>query len=936
MNTFLRFIVGLCIGTTALVAESYAQTFTSALPQSCTAVRGGSLTINFPNALPNANGAGTLSFDFVGDLNSSSIEYLQLTGETGGQIGANIWHISQCGQSNDSRQIPMADINAWAASGGIDFTFQASGSVDPICSGSSFCITATLTYPISTVPNDAGVTSVDSPSVFCAGTHDVKVTITNYGINQVNPVTVNWSIDGTLKTPITHSQLLDTAGGTGSTTAQINLGSHNFVAGVKTEIKAWTSKPNNQNDTMNINDTVTVTLQPSLSGTFTIDQNGTPSATTYTSFTSAVQDIVDFGVCGPVTFNVIEGTYNEQVSFDEFMGASTANMVTFQPDASNTMPVELTNSSSFSDNYTLRMNGADYVTFDDITLSALNTSYSRVVEFINGSSNNVFKNCVFDGANTSTSSNYAAVIYARAADNNYNEFIDNEVIGGSYSVYFWGSSISSHNVGTKFEGNMFKDAYYYSVYLYYCEGYKFNGNRIESASAATFGYGLYAAYGYNDVEVKNNHISWPGRSGMYMWSHDGTVSQHAYVMNNMVNSGNGTYYCYGMYFIGGFAEIAHNSIVKNASTNYGYEGIYVGGAANNVMNNMLYEAGGSGSYYALRYSGSYAVGMSDYNNIVKAGAFGYTTSAHATLADWQNATGFDTNSTKIDPMYSNYDSLRTCVDSLDNTGIALSFANSDIDGDGRHESTPDVGADEWIGSTPGSFSAGEDKFVCDGNPATIGLAGGGTYSWVEMSSPTNVIDTTAEITVSNAGTYIASVVTLCGATLADTVEVVEMTPVAQFDTSNSFRTGEFTNTSLRGETYLWDFGDGSTATTEHATHVFADNGPYTVCLTVYNDCDSATTCQVWEAYVGIEEFALNQAISLYPNPAKDVVTIDVSDVEAKQLTMIMRNVQGKTVETHQLRGAQMQTIDVSALPNGVYFVQFLTEEHTVTKRLVIQ
>ena len=53
----------------------------------------------------------------------------------------------------------------------------------------------------------------------------------------------------------------------------------------------------------------------------------------------------------------------------------------------------------------------------------------------------------------------------------------------------------------------------------------------------------------------------------------------------------------------------------------------------------------------------------------------------------------------------------------------------------------------------------------------------------------------------------------------------------------------FTNTSLRGNSYEWDFGDSAISTEEHPEHVFSTAGTYTVCLTANGDCGSETICQ---------------------------------------------------------------------------------------------
>ena len=42
---------------------------------------------------------------------------------------------------------------------------------------------------------------------------------------------------------------------------------------------------------------------------------------------------------------------------------------------------------------------------------------------------------------------------------------------------------------------------------------------------------------------------------------------------------------------------------------------------------------------------------------------------------------------------------------------------------------------------------------------------------------------------------------------------------------------EFINTSLGATSYIWDFGDGNTATEENPTHHYANPGTYTVTLT---------------------------------------------------------------------------------------------------------
>ncbi len=60
-------------------------------------------------------------------------------------------------------------------------------------------------------------------------------------------------------------------------------------------------------------------------------------------------------------------------------------------------------------------------------------------------------------------------------------------------------------------------------------------------------------------------------------------------------------------------------------------------------------------------------------------------------------------------------------------------------------------------------------------------------------------------------------------------------PEAAFTSTTSGLTATFTNTSLRGESFEWNFGDSNSSTDENPTHTYAADGTYTVSLTVTND-----------------------------------------------------------------------------------------------------
>ncbi len=70
---------------------------------------------------------------------------------------------------------------------------------------------------------------------------------------------------------------------------------------------------------------------------------------------------------------------------------------------------------------------------------------------------------------------------------------------------------------------------------------------------------------------------------------------------------------------------------------------------------------------------------------------------------------------------------------------------------------------------------------------------------------------------------------------------VKAIPTANFTFTVSGPTATFTNTTIGSpNSYLWDFGDGSTSTQVNPVHTYANSGMYDVVLTVTNECGSSS------------------------------------------------------------------------------------------------
>ena len=71
-------------------------------------------------------------------------------------------------------------------------------------------------------------------------------------------------------------------------------------------------------------------------------------------------------------------------------------------------------------------------------------------------------------------------------------------------------------------------------------------------------------------------------------------------------------------------------------------------------------------------------------------------------------------------------------------------------------------------------------------------------------------------------------------------------PITSFEFFNDLFDVEFTNTTIEGTTYSWDFGDGTTSTMENPSHTYMEEGTYDVVLSATNSCGTTTASQMVE------------------------------------------------------------------------------------------
>jgi len=546
--------------------------------------------------------------------------------------------------------------------------------------------------------NDAGMTAMILPvNPATSGVQNVKAIMKNWGVLNLTSVTVNWSVNGVMQTPYPWSGIkisgeIDT----------INLGTYNFTAG-QAVLKFWTSMPNNVNDQLTMNDTITASIivcSGPLSGAYTV---GGTSAN-YLTISGAVQALQMCGISGPVVFNIAAGNYNEQITIPSITGASAINTITFQSANNDSTSVILNyTASSTANNYILKLDGAKYVIIKKLKFVAAGLTYSNAIVLTNTATNNSIEENSLVGipGTAGTSSADRALIRVSDANSSYNIVKGNKIQSGSIGIYFLGTTAIQLN-GIEIRKNTIVDYAANGIEAQYTRSIIIDSNTITSSIANTAGLrnAIKLDYPYDSLKITRNKLIITANSynanGIYIGTGNSTITAMGLIANNMLSITNGSNYTYGFRFYpASYLMMYNNSINVFGTSTSDTRGInIVSGAANIMKNNSIVC-----NISPVFIENAGVVTASDYNNFYTtntANAYMWGAATYySNFAALQTGTGMDVHSLSNDPDYMSATDLHVYTSALNNKGTVLPEITTDIDGQIRNATTPDIGADEF-------------------------------------------------------------------------------------------------------------------------------------------------------------------------------------------------------------------------------------------------
>jgi hypothetical protein len=116
-------------------------------------------------------------------------------------------------------------------------------------------------------------------------------------------------------------------------------------------------------------------------------------------------------------------------------------------------------------------------------------------------------------------------------------------------------------------------------------------------------------------------------------------------------------------------------------------------------------------------------------------------------------------------------------------------------------------------------------------------------------------------------------------------------------------------------------------------------GFYNICVLDANSCQSCDTVTILDAPVKVLETTQEYNIIMYPNPASDFVSIEISDYDNAKVVFSLFEMNGKQVDLiihkNEMSSTLKSTFGFSKIPEGSYIMQIKIGEKIIHKKLVV-
>lgn len=434
---------------------------------------------------------------------------------------------------------------------------------------------------------------------------------------------------------------------------------------------------------------------------------GASDAAKYKTIQSAI-DALQNGIESAVTFLIEPGTYTEYLTIPEIDGVSAENTVAFRSQTGNREDVIIkydtySPQSSFLGDDTqgiVNVNGADYITFSNLTLTTGNDSYHSVVLVRNKSEHVTIDNCNIYRDLILTTGKH--VVYVTAKDektiNNYFTLSNSTLTGGYIGVSVSGN-LNNKQVGARIIGNIVTEQGSMGIYLSGGERQALvDGNIVKNTATTKTSTKAMDITLSEGSQVSNNYLYTNlgvNADGLYIRVVKGTEEAPVQIFNNVIDHcANGTSSSYAV----SFNKASTNTIFANNTIRTSGESVYpcrIGTTQNNlqVLNNIFYSDAAAAMWIP---STKYIATTAFEHNLLysESGKFGKIGSdEYNDIAAWRTAIKSTTDISES-VQFESAEVLRPKDKGNLVSAQVLDFVTTDITGLKR-AAVPTIGAYEW-------------------------------------------------------------------------------------------------------------------------------------------------------------------------------------------------------------------------------------------------
>ncbi len=557
---------------------------------------------------------------------------------------------------------------------------------------------STVTAVVENPPAcDIGLKNIVSPSdnnITSGEEIPIKVEIKNFGTDSITSATINWIVNDVQQPTFNWSNTDNPL--TPNEIRVIEIGTYTFNPGpISMEINV-----NLDCDNTAANDTIRGEFAACVGKENTITSLTIGGQTSdYSSIGEAIENLKISGICGPIVFNITEGTYYDTIDLKDINGISEQNTISFIGEGE----VIITDTTEGSLNL-LSITNISNIYFKNITFKVDSTFTNLAL--LNNTNNIHFDNLVFEAT---TETNPVVRLVSMIGKNDSIYFHSNTFMNGYSAIENEHPADGSMLDRIEIDSCNFVDTKAFAVSIRDYNNMLFEYNKVKSHANDYIDDVLkFSNIGGQSRIFANEVILMDGgmkaRSAIVVRNAVGDDVSPFEIINNsilVVSGGTSKLKTHGIDIdSSNFVSVYYNTIYLKVSTkNTNTRNLYLGKGNMNISvrnNNLDNDCGGY--VYYVEGDGSSVV-LSDNNNYTASGSkFIYWSNKDcATVSALQTANSFDANSVSIENKFKS----DTCLEFLSPTNIItkaepIDNCSVDIYGNNRPTSPkPTIGAYEY-------------------------------------------------------------------------------------------------------------------------------------------------------------------------------------------------------------------------------------------------